>query len=207
MSVTVAIVEDDAQLRAAIVELINASEGLTCVGSYGSTEAALAALPGVAPHVVLMDINLGGLSGIEGTRRLKAGSPATHVVMLTSFDDSDLIFESLKAGATGYVLKRTPTPQILAAIHDVCAGGAPMSGVIAHKVVQYFRHNQSAPEVQHLTDREREVLDALAEGQQYKEIAHHLSISINTVRKYIKGIYEKLHVNTRADAVRKLGRV
>lgn len=207
MPVTVAIVEDDPQLRAAFVDLFDSSEGLACVGSYDSAEQALEALPGVGADVVLMDINLPGLSGIECTRRLKERLPATHIVMLTSFDDSELIFESLKSGATGYVLKRTPTPQILAAIRDVCDGGAPMSGVIAHKVVQFFRHNQSAAEVQHLTERERAVLDALSEGQQYKEIAHHLSISINTVRKYIKGIYEKLHVNTRADAVRKLGRV
>lgn len=207
MPVTVAIVEDDAQLRAAFVDLIDSSEGLACVGSYASAEHALEALPGAGVEVVLMDINLPGISGVDCARRLKQQLPATHIVMLTSFDDSELIFESLKAGATGYVLKRTPPPQILAAIRDVCDGGAPMSGVIAHKVVQFFHHNQHAAEVQHLTERERAVLDALAEGQQYKEIALGLSISINTVRKHIKAVYEKLHVNTRADAVRKLGRV
>ena len=204
---TVAIVEDDPQLRAAFVDLIDASEGLACVGSYASAEHALEALPAAGAEVLLMDINLPGLSGVDCTRRLKQQLPATHLVMLTSFDDSELIFESLKAGATGYVLKRTPPPQILAAIRDVCDGGAPMSGVIAHKVVQFFHHNQGAAELQRLTERERVVLDALSEGQQYKEIAQHLSISINTVRKYIKSIYEKLQVNTRADAVRKLGRV
>jgi DNA-binding NarL/FixJ family response regulator len=207
MPVSVAIVEDDPQLRAALVELIESSGDQTCVGDYASAELALEALVGPGPDVVLMDINLPGLSGVGCARRLKQRLPATHIVMLTSFDDSELIFESLKAGATGYLLKRTPTPQLLAAVRDVCDGGAPMSGVIAHKVVQFFQQNQSAAEVQHLTERERAVLDALSEGQQYKEIAHHLAISINTVRKYIKGIYEKLHVNTRADAVRKLGRV
>jgi DNA-binding NarL/FixJ family response regulator len=207
MPINVGIVEDDPQLRAVFAELVESAEGMTCIGSYENAERALEALPSVGVEVVLMDINLPGISGIECTRRLKERLPAMHVVMLTTFDDSELIFESLKAGATGYVLKRALASQIVTAVRDVCDGGAPMSGAIAHKVVQFFRQNQSASEVQTLTEREREVLAALSEGQQYKEIAHHLSISINTVRKYIKSIYEKLHVNTRTDAVRKLGRV
>jgi DNA-binding NarL/FixJ family response regulator len=127
-------------------------------------------------------------------------------VMLTTFDDSERVFESLKAGATGYVLKRAPSAEIVAALREVCDGGAPMSGAIARKVVQHFQHQRSAPEVDRLSDRERQVLLALAEGQQYKEIADTLGISINTVRKYIKSIYEKLQVNTRTEAIRKLGR-
>lgn len=207
MSATVAIVEDDPQLRAAFTELIAAADGLACVAHYGSAEEALEALPTLGADVVLMDINLPGVSGIECALRLKERLPSLHVVMLTTFDDSDLIFESLKAGATGYILKRAPAGQIVAAVRDVCDGGAPMSGAIAHKVVQFFRQHQGAVEVQRLSDREREVLDALSEGQQYKEIAGHLAISINTVRKHIKSIYEKLQVHTRAEAVRKLGRV
>lgn len=207
MIATVAIVEDDPQLRAAFTELIEAADGLTCVAHYGSAEEALEALPTLGADVVLMDINLPGVSGIECARRLKERLPSLHVVMLTTFDDSDLIFESLKAGATGYILKRAPAAQIVAAVRDVCDGGAPMSGAIAHKVVQFFRQHQGAVEVQRLSDREREVLLALSEGQQYKEIAVHLAISINTVRKHIKSIYEKLQVHTRAEAVRKLGRV
>ncbi|HJZ74219.1 MAG TPA: response regulator transcription factor [Vicinamibacterales bacterium] len=207
MGIRVGIVEDDAQLRAAFARLVDSVEGLACVGSYATGEEALKALPAQAPDAVLMDINLPGMTGIECTRRLKAVAPTVHVVILTMFDDSERVFESLKAGATGYVLKRAPTSEILNAVRDVCEGGAPMSGAIARKVVQFFRQNQTAPEVEALTDREREVLAALSEGQQYKEIADTLSISINTVRKYIKSIYEKLHVNTRTDAVRKLGRV
>jgi DNA-binding NarL/FixJ family response regulator len=207
MPITVGIVEDDPQLRAAFAELVASAEGMVCIGSYESAERALEALPSSGVDVVLMDINLPGISGIECTRCLKERVPAMHVVMLTTFDDSELVFESLKAGATGYILKRALAAQILAAVRDVFDGGAPMSGAIAHKVVQFFRQNQSASEVQALTDREREVLNALSEGQQYKEIADQLSISINTVRKYIKSIYEKLHVNTRTGAVRKLGRV
>jgi DNA-binding NarL/FixJ family response regulator len=207
MPVQVGIVEDDPQLRTVFTELVDAAAGMTCIGSYESAERALEVLPSSGVDVVLMDINLPGISGIECTRRLKEGCPAMSVVMLTTFDDAELVFESLKAGATGYILKRAPAAQIVAAVREVSEGGAPMSGAIAHKVVQFFRQNQRASEVQHLTDREREVLDGLSQGQQYKEIADHLAISINTVRKYIKSIYEKRHVNTRAEAVRKLGRV
>jgi DNA-binding NarL/FixJ family response regulator len=207
MALKVAIVEDDPQLRTDFLELVEGAGDLTCVGAYPSAEEALLGLPATAPDAVLMDINLPGLTGIECTRRLKALAPGVHVVMLTTFDDSERVFESLKAGATGYVLKRAQRDEILGAIRDVCQGGAPMSGAIARKVVQFFRHNQPAPEVQTLTDRERAVLNALSEGQQYKEIADTLAISINTVRQYIKSIYEKLHVNTRGEAVRKLGRV
>ena len=207
MAFTVAIVEDDPQLRSIFGQLIDDAADLTCVGRYESGERALALIPGVAPDAVLMDINLPGITGIECTRRLKSLVPETHVVMLTMFDDSERVFESLKAGATGYVLKRSPAHEILNAVRDVCGGGAPMSGAIARKVVQFFGQHQVAPEVETLTEREREVLRALSEGQQYKEIADRLSISINTVRKYIRSIYDKLHVNTRTDAVRKLGRV
>lgn len=207
MAIKVGIIEDDAQLRGVFSRLVDSADDLTCVGSYESGEEALAALPAQAPDAVLMDINLPGITGIECTRRLKELVPGMHVVMLTTFDDSERVFESLKAGATGYVLKRASTNEMLSALRDVCEGGAPMSGAIARKVVQFFRQHQTAPEVAKLTEREREVLTALGEGQQYKEIADTLSISINTVRKYIKSIYEKLHVNTRNDAVRKLGRV
>ncbi|MFA5910137.1 MAG: response regulator transcription factor [Vicinamibacterales bacterium] len=207
MSITVGIVEDDAELRAAFARLVADADGMTCVGSYGSGEDALTALPAQPPTAVLMDINLPGMTGIECTRRLKDAAPGLHVVMLTTFDDSDRVFESLKAGAAGYVLKRAPRDEIVRALREVCEGGAPMSGAIARKVVQYFRQTQAAPEVGTLTDRERAVLDALSEGQQYKEIADTLAISINTVRKYIRSIYEKLHVNTRTEAVRKLGRL
>jgi DNA-binding NarL/FixJ family response regulator len=203
----IGIVEDDDRLRADFVRLIGGSGDMQCVGEYASAEDALALLPGLAPDVVLMDINLPGMSGIESVRQLRTLAPAAQVMMVTVFDDTSSVFESLKAGASGYILKRAPVGELLAAIRDLAAGGAPMSGVIARKVVQYFGQYGPAPEVQTLTAREHEVLVALSRGEQYKEIAFRLGISINTVRRHIMTIYEKLHVNTRLDAVGKLGRV
>lgn len=207
MAIRVGIVEDDPNLRGAFRQLIDTAGDLTCVGQYASAEDALAQLPAGAADAILMDINLPGMTGIECTRRLKTLRPDVQIVMLTSFEDPERVFESLKAGATGYVLKRAPSVQILDAVREVCAGGAPMSGAVARKVVQFFGQRQPAAEIEALTDRERAVLGALSEGQQYKEIADTLGISINTVRKYIKSIYEKLHVNTRLEAVKKLGQV
>lgn len=202
----VGIVEDDAQLRADFERLIEATTDMSCVGVYPTAEDAVGGVPAASLDVVLMDIDLPGMNGIECIGRLRAANVDAYIVMLTMFDDATRVFDSLKAGATGYVLKRSPTADILAAIREVAAGGAPMTGAIARKVVQFFGQRRPAPEVQALTDREREVLEALSEGQQYKEIAGSLGISINTVRKYIKSIYEKLHVNTRLEAVNKLGR-
>jgi len=201
----IAIVDDDHQLRADFVSVIDDSLDMRCVGAYPSAESALAALPSLTPDVVLMDINLPGLSGIETVRRVRAMTPRTQVIMLTVFDDAASVFDSLKAGATGYVLKRAPVSELLDAIRDVAAGGAPMSGVIARKVVQYFGQHGPAPEVQTLSAREHQVLIALSHGEQYKEIAARLGISINTVRRHIMAIYDKLHVNSRLDAVNKLG--
>ncbi|MBZ5557975.1 MAG: response regulator transcription factor [Acidobacteriia bacterium] len=206
-AIRVAIVEDDAPLRAAFTRLIDDADDMSCEGAFASAEEALDRLPASAPDVVLMDINLPGISGIECVRQLRAKNVDSQIVMLTTFDDATSVFESLKAGAAGYVLKRSPAPEILAAVRDVVAGGAPMSGAVARKVVQFFGQRGPAPEVESLTDREREVLVALSQGQQYKEVADTLGISINTVRKYIKAIYEKLHVNTRLDAISKLGKV
>jgi DNA-binding NarL/FixJ family response regulator len=206
-SLRVGIVEDDDRLRSDFVQLIQASGDMCCVGAYPSAEAALADLPAQAPKIVLMDINLPGMSGIECVRRLRTLTPAAQVMMLTVFDDITPVFESLKAGASGYLLKRAPVSELLTAIRDLAEGGAPMSGVIARKVVQYFSQHGPAPEVQTLTAREYEVLVALSHGEQYKEIAARLGISINTVRRHIMAIYDKLHVNSRLEAVGKLGRV
>lgn len=205
--IRVGIVEDDAHLRADFSRLVNQAGDMTSVGAFATAEEALAVVPAEPPDVVLMDINLPGLSGIECAGRLHAAVPQMHIVMLTAFEESERVFESLKAGATGYVLKRAPASEILDAVRDVCAGGAPMTSTIARKVVQFFSKRMPAPEIQTLTDRERAVLAALSEGQQYKEIADTLGISINTVRKHIKSTYEKLHVNTRLDAVTKFGRL
>ena len=202
----VGIVEDDPQLRGLFTRMVEGAGDMSCVGAFPSGEEALTGLPRSAPDVVLMDINLDGMTGIECVRQLRAANVDPYFIMLTTFEDETSVFDSLKAGATGYVLKRSPASEILGAIRDVADGGAPMSGAIARKVVQFFGHRRPAPELQTLTDREREVLVALSQGQQYKEIADTLGISINTVRKYIKLIYEKLHVNTRLEAVNKLGR-
>jgi len=210
MKLRVGIVEDDDRLREEFTRLVEGAGDMTCVSASGSAEAALAALPAAAPDVVLMDLNLPGMNGIACTRALKELRPQTQIVMLTSFESNDAIFESLAAGATGYVLKRAPAQQIVDAVRDVYAGGSPMSSAIARKVVAFFgKRVDPAPskDLDRLSDRERAVLVALAEGQQYKEIADALGISINTVRNHVKHVYEKLHVNTRLDAVRKLGRV
>jgi DNA-binding NarL/FixJ family response regulator len=203
----IGIVEDDDLLRADFVRLVDGSGDMRCVGAYQSGEAALAGLPSHAPDVVLMDIHLPGMSGIETVRRLRVRVPGAQVMMLTMFDDTSSVFESLKAGATGYLLKREAVRELLTAIRDLAAGGAPMSGVIARKVVQYFGQHGPAPEVRTLTPREYEVLVALSQGEQYKEIAARFGISINTVRRHIMAIYDKLHVSSRLDAVGKLGRV
>jgi len=209
MTLRVAIVEDDDRLRDEFEKLVASAGGMTCVSASPTAESALAALPAAMPDVVLMDVNLPGLNGIECTRRLKAIRPATQIVMLTSFESTDTIFEALAAGATGYVLKRATGLAIIEAVREVNAGGSPMSPAIARKVVTFFGKRVDpvpAPEIDRLSDRERAVLVALAEGQQYKEIADTLGISINTVRNHIKRTYEKLQVNTRLDAVKKLGR-
>lgn len=204
----VAIVEDDARLRADFTRLIDQADDLSCVAAFPSAEEAFAGMPAIAPDVVLMDINLPGMDGIECVRRLRAANVTPHVVMLTTFDDATVVFDSLKAGAVGYVLKLSPATEILEAIRDVVAGGAPMSSAIARKVVQFFGASTPAPvsEVDALAPRERDVLLALSQGQQYKEVADTLGLSINTVRKYIRAIYQKLHVNTRHEAVNKLRR-
>jgi DNA-binding NarL/FixJ family response regulator len=207
VDIRVVIVEDDPQLRDAFRALVDQAADLTCVGAYGSAEQAMAVLTRDDPHAVLMDIELPGMTGIEAARHVKQLRPATQVVMLTQFENPERVFESLQAGATGYVLKRAPSVHILDAVREVCAGGAPMSGAVARLVVEYFAQRKRSPEIDTLSDRERAVLIALSEGQQYKEVAASLDISINTVRSYIRSIYDKLHVNSRHDAIKKLGRV
>jgi DNA-binding NarL/FixJ family response regulator len=209
MAIRVVVVEDNPQLRTAVQSLLNHAGDLTCVGTHATAEQAIAALSEEKPQALLMDIGLPGMTGIEGVRRVKALRPETQVIMLTSFDDPERIFESLQAGATGYVLKRAPSVQILDAVRDVQQGGAPMTSAVARLVVEHFgrKPRSAAPEVALLSDRERLVLVALSEGQQYKEIAASLEISINTVRTYVRSIYDKLQVNSRAEAVKKLGRI
>jgi DNA-binding NarL/FixJ family response regulator len=200
----VSIVEDNDQLRATLARLINRAEGFRCVSHYGNAEAALEGLPKDRPDVVLMDINLPGMNGVECVRRLKQAAPNTLVVMLTAYEDTDNIFNALAAGAAGYLLKRAPRSELLEAIREVCRGGSPMTTHIARKVVQSFQKAGDSPQpTENLSAREQEVLDCLSQGFLYKEIAEKLGISYETVHTYIRRIYEKLQVRTRTEAVAK----
>jgi DNA-binding NarL/FixJ family response regulator len=208
MSFAVSIVEDDAPARSILADWIHRAPGFRCAGRYASAEAALAALPAEKPAVVLMDINLPGISGIECVRQLKPLLPDTQFVMLTVYEDADHIFNALAVGACGYLLKRVSRGELLAALRDVHAGGSPMSSNIARKVVQSFqRPAQQTSEAMELSPREREVLELLARGYLYKEIADLLQISGPTVNTYIRRIYEKLHVRSRSQAVAKFTHV
>jgi DNA-binding NarL/FixJ family response regulator len=202
--IRIAVVEDDKTVREGLQMLLNGSPGFSCVAAYGNGEDAVAGLPEVKPDVVLMDINLPGINGIECIIRLKELDLPILFIMLTVFEDADAIFQSLSAGATGYLLKQTPPARLLEAIQDVYRGGSPMSGEIARKVVQSFQHPLTAPGTANgLTKREEEILSYLVKGFFYKEIANSLFISVETVRTHIRNIYEKLQVRTRSEAILK----
>jgi DNA-binding NarL/FixJ family response regulator len=204
MTIKVAIVEDDAEIREGLAVLINGSSGYRCVATFPDGEHALAALPSLSPDVVLMDIHLPKMSGIECTEKLKTKHPDLQIMMLTVYEDDDQVFRSLAAGATGYVLKKTPPADLLEAIRSVFAGGSPMSDRIARKVVQEFhRVGRSSKEIENLTDRETEVLSYIAKGYPDKAIAEKLFISSETVRSHIRSVYQKLHVRSRTQAALK----
>jgi DNA-binding NarL/FixJ family response regulator len=203
MAIKVSIVEDDEGVRDSLAALINDADGFQCVSSHPSAEDAIAQIPLKKPDVVLMDINLPNMSGIDCVRKLKEILPQTQIMMLTMYEDGEQIFNSLAAGASGYLLKRTPPAKLLEAITEVQRGASPMSGKIARVVVQYFQKKAqpAAPESQTLSKREQEILDLLAKGFRYKEIADTLSISFDTVRSHLRNIYDKLHVSSRTEAV------
>ncbi|HTL58402.1 MAG TPA: response regulator transcription factor [Candidatus Limnocylindrales bacterium] len=204
MPLTVSIVEDNEQLRTTLARVINRAEGFRCLSHYGDAESALEALPKDKPQVVLMDINLPGINGVECVRRLKQLLPEIQVMMLTVYEDTENIFNALAAGAAGYLLKRTKSAELLEAIREVHNGGSPMTAHIARKVTQSFqRAGPSARPTENLSEREQEVLDCLSQGFLYKEIAEKLGISYETVHTYIRRIYEKLQVRTRTEAVAK----
>ena len=202
--ISVAIVEDDDWIRENLAGQIDLAPGYRCAGRYRTGEEALAGLAKDPPDVVLMDINLPGWSGIECVRRFKAQVPSLNILMLTVYEESDKIFDSLRAGATGYLLKRSAQAELLEAIAQVHQGGSPMSSLVARKVVQFFNHlGGAAPELQRLSPREKEVLELLSRGAAYKEIGDRLALSIHTVRMHIRGIYGKLQVHSRGQAVSK----
>lgn len=211
MSTRVSIVEDDDGVREDLATLIGGAANLECVSQHGSAEEALEKLPEIKPDVVLMDINLPGITGIECTRKLKELLPQAQVLMLTMYDDAEQIFQSLTAGASGYLLKRTPPAKLLDEIQAVKNGASPMSPKVARKVVEYFHqikgHRRPSLDANandgfdKLSKREEEILDLLAKGFRYKEIADKLGISFDTVRSHLRNIYEKLHVSSRTEAV------
>jgi DNA-binding NarL/FixJ family response regulator len=208
MPISISIVEDNDKLRGTLAKLIGRREGFRFISDYASAEDALAALPKVKPEVVLMDINLPGINGVECVRKLKQILPQTQVMMLTVYEDTENIFNALAAGANGYMLKRTPTKELIAAIREVHRGGSPMTTHIARLVVQSFQKPVAAAaasggEISDLSEREQQVLDLLAQGLIYKEIAEKLNIGYETVHTYIRRIYEKLQVRTRTEAVAK----
>lgn len=202
MPIKVCIVEDDAELRETIGGYISGANGFNCLGAFPTGEAALEAIPALQPGVVLMDINLPGMNGIQCVKKLKESMPKLLILMLTVYENSDRIFEALSAGASGYMLKSTPPEKLLEAIVDMQSGGSPMSSNIARKVVQAFHPSSAAaPLIEQLSPREQQVLSCLAEGFSYKQIASDLNLSMGTIRTYIRSMYEKLHVNSRTEAV------
>jgi DNA-binding NarL/FixJ family response regulator len=201
--ISVSIVEDNDKLRGTLARVLNRADGFRCVSQYGSAEDALKDLPGVKPEVVLMDINLPGMNGVECVRQLKPLLPETQVIMLTVYEDTENIFKALAAGANGYMLKRTSTKELIEAIHEVRRGGSPMTMHIARKVVQSFQKIAPARSTENLSEREQQVLDLLSQGLIYKEISDKLGISYETVHTYIRRVYEKLQVRTRTEAVAK----
>lgn len=206
--IQVSVVEDHEPLRGGLATLLNDAPDLHCRSTCADAEEALQRLPADAPDIVLMDIRLPGMSGIECVTRLVALLPRVRILMLTAYEDSEDIFQSLAAGAHGYLVKSTAPEQLLDAVREVAAGGSPISGSVARKMVDFFRTQPAVPGgVAALAPREREVLKLLADGCPYKEIAAAMQVSLGTVRTYIERIYEKLHVHNRTDAVVKfLGR-
>jgi DNA-binding NarL/FixJ family response regulator len=200
--IAVCIVEDDQPVRESMAVLLNGSENVRCVAAYATGEAALEDMPRKKPDVALMDINLPGMSGIECVRKLKAQMPKLQVLMLTMYEDDEKVFQSLVAGASGYLVKRTSPAELLKAIDEVYSGASPMSGKIARTVVEYFQTLRTAePQQEYLSPREEEILGLLVKGYRYKEIADALSIGFETVRSHLKNIYDKLHVHSRTEAV------
>ncbi|HYG22228.1 MAG TPA: response regulator transcription factor [Verrucomicrobiae bacterium] len=202
MPFTVAIVEDDVKVRGSLARLIDSTDGFTCVSQHPSGENALAELVITRPGVVLMDINLPGMNGVDCVRRLKELLPSTQVVMLTVYENTNIIFSALSAGASGYLLKQSSPEQIIQAIREVHEGGSPMTSHIARKVVASFQKiSNPVNDYEKLSLREQEVLDLLSQGFLYREISEKLKISYATVHTHVRHIYEKLHVRSRTEAV------
>lgn len=202
MRAGVVIVEDDRAVRENLAALINMDERLRLLGAFGSAEIALREIPALLPTVAVMDINLPRMNGIECVARLKLKLPSLHVLMLTVYEDDDSVFRALKAGASGYLVKRDAAEKLLDALQEVQQGGAPMSAHIARQVVQFFHRSETlAAESEHLSPRESEILDLLVKGLILKEVADQLGIGLETVRTHVNHVYQKLHVRSRTEAI------
>jgi DNA-binding NarL/FixJ family response regulator len=202
MPITVCIVDDSLEVRESIADYINRSTDFKCLGAFETGEEALEKIPDLNPNVVLMDINLPGMSGSQCVRKLKDKMPQLQAMMLTVYENSERIFDALSSGASGYLLKSTQPGELLEAIKDMKNGGSPMSSHIARKVVQAFHPaSRSKPLIEQLSPREQQVLQLLAVGFPYKNIAAELELSISSIRTYIRSMYNKLHVNSRTEAV------
>lgn len=204
--IRVAIVEDNNIIREGLAALINGTEGYKCVGTYSTCEKFLVEIKEVAMDVILMDIGLPGISGIEGLKRAMIINPELNILMLTIYEESDVVFEALCAGACGYLVKKTPPSRLLDAIKDIYDGGSPMSSRIARQVIDEFKKEKTLPIDNNkyiLSAREKEVITLLADGKNYQEIGDKLFISVDTVRHHIRNIYKKLHVHTQSEAVAK----
>jgi len=206
MTIRVAVIEDQKDTREMLAVLINGNDGYECVATYEHAEDAIKGIPDLEPDVVLADIHLPGLSGTESVKKLKTLCPEIQFIMCTSLEDTDNIFNALQAGATGYITKSTTPAKIIEAIADAYSGGSPMSSQIARKVITFFQKNTEKvnKELDKLSAREQEILEYLSKGYRYKEIAAMLFINIETVRKHIHNIYDKLQVNSRTDALNKV---
>jgi DNA-binding NarL/FixJ family response regulator len=204
MSITIVIVEDLDEVREGLTNYISLNPDFKVLDSFSTAEEALHAVPEMKPDIVIMDINLPGINGIECIRQLKGKSPGTQFMMFTVYENDEKVFEALKAGASGYLLKNTGLPQLAESLKELYSGGSPMSANIARKLVSFFRSTEKETErIETLSGRENEILQLLSKGLLYKEIANGLSISVATVRQHIHHIYEKLHVQNRTEAINK----
>ncbi len=201
--IRVAILDDDAEFRELISTTVSSSEDLKCVGIYGTCDEALEKIEKDIPDILLLDIAMPGKSGIQSLKEIKQKFPSVEVLMLTVLSDNEKIFESVRNGAVGYILKKSPAQKLLEAIKEAYEGGAPFPGEIARKVLEYFKTPLKDPAQSELSDREKEVLEALVDGHGTKAIADKLFVSINTIRFHLRNIYNKLHVNSRTEAVAK----
>ncbi|MEJ6681783.1 MAG: response regulator transcription factor [Flavobacteriales bacterium] len=211
-NIHVAVVEDNSEIRQGVSFIINSTEGFSCI-AFGNAEEALEKIPNKLPEVVLMDINLPGINGIECTRKLKEKYPELQIMICSVYDDDDNVFNALEAGANGYIVKSAAGEKLLSSIRELHNGGSPMSSSIARKVVARFQRLNSGKALQSepkedysLTTRENEILDLLAQGYRNKELAEKLFVSVNTIRTHVYNVYEKLHVNSRIEALNKTGR-